>query len=56
VVKKANPTAVAPPTGYDTVMAPKGADLGSGPLTGPLYAVFDGERAILRYISHIVIR
>jgi hypothetical protein len=55
-VKRAYPAAVAPPTGYDSVMASKGTDLGAGPLIGPLIALFDSERALLRYTSHIVMK
>lgn len=55
-VKRAYPAAVAPPTGYDSVMASKGTDLGAGPLIGPLIALFDSERVLLRYVSHIVMK
>jgi len=52
--QRSHPGATQPPNGYDVVMAPKGTDLGSGPIEGDLYAVFNPTRILLRYVAHIV--
>jgi hypothetical protein len=51
--RRGYPQAEQPPQGYDSVLAAQGTDLGDGPLDANLYAVFEPERALLRYISAI---
>lgn len=48
-----HPAATQPPKGYDSILVTRGVDLGSGELESDLYALFDGGRALLRYITHI---
>ena len=52
--QRGHPAATQPPNGHDAVMAPKGTDLGSGPIECDLYAVFNPTRILLRYVAHIV--
>lgn len=51
--RRGHPGAAQPPNGYDVVMAPKGTDLGSGPIECDLYAAFNPARILLRYVAHI---
>lgn len=52
--RQGNPRATRPPQGYDTVMAPAGSDLGSGPVEGAVYAAFDPDQVLIRYVTQIV--
>jgi len=52
-VQGSSPQADQPTSGYDTVLAPKGTNLGDGPLPADLYAVFDPTRVLMRYITRI---
>lgn len=50
---KSNPQATKPPRGYDTVMVPKGTDLGSGRLGSDLLVTYEDTWALMRYITQI---
>jgi hypothetical protein len=48
-----NPQATAPPRGNTSVWAAKGTDLGSGVNMGDVFAVYNPDQILLRFISHI---
>jgi hypothetical protein len=48
-----NPEADSPPPGCNSILAEKGTDLGSGPNKGDLYAIYNPDQIIFRFISHI---
>jgi hypothetical protein len=52
-VQGPNPQADSPPRGFHSVMAGKGTDLGSGANTGDLYALYNPDQVLFRFISHI---
>jgi hypothetical protein len=48
-----NPQAGSPPRGFSSVLAEKGTDLGSGANKGDLFAVYNPDQILIRFISHI---
>jgi hypothetical protein len=47
------PQADSPPRGFNSVLAVEGTDLGSGAIKGDLYAVYNPDQILFRFINHI---
>jgi hypothetical protein len=48
-----NPHAISPPRGFNSILAVNGTDLGSGAIKGDLYAVYNPDQILFRFINHI---